>query len=174
MRPGSRVVSGRSMTCAPGAAFSGPTLKMWFPWTTTTHPVCTGSPSVHTRAGRRTTGPAGSAARPKAGNAAATATTHSANDFNKRTSGAHQHCRIVALEALDGTAVGVIDEALGDFVGAGGKQHPQDDIVGRAGGLLGQQLLDDAGETVRELVDEPQVRGVMHLFPPGTVGGTSL
>src|SRR6266702_7122750 len=146
MRPGNRVVSGRSMTCAPGGGCTaGPTPTMWLPWTTTTHPVCKGSPSVHTRAGRRTTEPAGSAASLKIGNAAAvSATTPTAiHDFSKRTSGAHQHCRIVALEALDGTAVGVIDEALGNFVGAGGKQHPQDDIVGRAGGLFGQQLLDD-------------------------------
>ena len=46
-----------------------------------------------------------------------------------RSSRAHQHRGVVALEPLDGAAIGVIDEPFGDLVGAGGKEHSKDDIV---------------------------------------------
>ena len=86
MSPGNKVVSGRSMTCAPAGAcvdFSGPTPTMWLPSTVTTHPVCIGSPSVHTRAGRSTNDPGGSAARPQTGSAAKTTTQAAIRDFSE-------------------------------------------------------------------------------------------
>ena len=55
MRPGSKVVPGRSITCASAercTALAGPAATMRSPRVSTTQPSCTGSPALHTRAGR--------------------------------------------------------------------------------------------------------------------------
>src|SRR5262249_35301186 len=42
--------------------------------------------------------------------------------------------------------------------------------VRRTSCILGQQLLDDPGEAMCQLVDEAQVSRVMHLFDRGSIG----
>src|SRR5581483_5908402 len=89
-------------------------------------------------------------------------------------SGVHQHRGVIALKPLNRTPVGVVNEALGDLVGAGGEVHTEDDVVGGAGRVLGEQLLDDASEAMRQLIHEPQVSGVMHLFEAWAIGAAGL
>src|SRR5882672_4760054 len=92
----------------------------------------------------------------------------------RRYSRAHQHGRIEALESLDGARVGVEHQPLGHLVGPGRQQHTQYHVIRRAGRLLGQQLFDDACQTMVQLVDEAQVRSVVHLVRVGTVGAARL
>src|SRR5256885_7229911 len=96
-------------------------------------------------------------------------------DAGSRGSGsAHEHRRIEALESLDSARVGVVHQPLGHLVGPRRQQHPQHHVIRRTRRLLGQQLLDDAGQTMVQLVDESQVRTVVHLVRAGAVGGARL
>ena len=52
----------------------------------------------------------------------------------------------------------------GYLVGARGEEHPQHHIVRGPRGFLGEQLLDDAGQAVVQLVGEAQMCGVVHLL----------
>ena len=77
---------------------------------------------------------------------------------------AHQHRRVVTLEALNRASVRIEDESLGDFVRALREQHAQDDIVRRPRRIFGQQLFDEPRQAVNDLVDEAKMERVMHRF----------
>src|SRR5678816_4342334 len=93
---------------------------------------------------------------------------------NPADSGAHEHRRIVALEILQRAAVGVVDHLLRRLVGARRELYAQHHVIPRAGVVVAQVLLNELADAVAHLVDEAQVRGVVHRVLGGAVGSARL
>src|SRR5579863_7391252 len=73
--------------------------------------------------------------------------TGTARRYGARASLVHCHRGVVAVEAVDRTAVGIEHQLLGHRIGAWRQQHSQHHIIAGPRVIVGQQLLDEAGKT---------------------------
>src|ERR1700684_3045044 len=84
--------------------------------------------------------------------------TGTARRYGARASLVHCHRGVVAIEAVDRTAVGIEHQLLRDRIRARREQHTQHHIIAGSRVIVRQQLFDEACQTADDLVDEAQAR----------------
>src|SRR5687767_10891324 len=72
-------------------------------------------------------------------------------------------------DRLNRPRVGAVNERLDGFLAARSKQQAKHRLVGRAGGIVDQDLFLEPGQAMLDFVDETQLVGVDVLTAAGTV-----